>query len=57
MITMHALGAIERILAENNVPIPSGRGREKLNKIARLVETASMPDGDKERIRNLLQTT
>ncbi|MDP3727196.1 MAG: hypothetical protein Q8R35_00995 [bacterium] len=56
MISMHAFAAIEHILSENGIPIPEGRGREKLDKIARLIETANMPDAAKKRIRNLLRT-
>lgn len=56
MISEAAFSTIERILAQNGIPIPEGRGREKLAKIARLVETANMPEGAKQRIQNLLRT-
>lgn len=56
MISGAVFGTIERILTENNIPIPPGHGREKLEKIARLVETTEMPEDAKERIRNLLRT-
>lgn len=41
-------------MTENGIPIPDGRGDEKLEKITRLVETHPMSDNVRERLRNLL---
>lgn len=51
---MSVFSSIERILKENGLPVPDGRGEEKLRKIAKIVETHEMPEKVRERLRNLL---
>lgn len=51
---MSVFCSIERIMRENKVPIPAGRGNQKLDEIARIVETHPMPDDVRQRLRNLL---
>ena len=51
---MGTFSTIERIMEENGLPIPEGRGNEKLDKIARIVETYEMPEDVRQRLRNLL---
>ncbi len=51
---MGTFSTIERIMEDNGLPVPSGRGNEKLNEIARIVETHEMPEDVRQRLRNLL---
>lgn len=51
---MGTFSTIERIMEENGLPIPKGRGNQKLNEIAKIVETHEMPDDVRQRLRNLL---
>jgi hypothetical protein len=51
---MGVFSSIERIMEENGLPVPSGHGNEKLDKIARIVETHEMPEDVRQRLRNLL---
>lgn len=54
MNTGPKFNSIERIMRENNIPVPDGRGPEKLDKIRRLVDTYNMPPEVRQRLRNLL---
>ena len=45
---------IEDILRANNIPIPSGRGREKLDAIRQFVRSHPMSEDVRERLKNLL---
>ncbi|GEM_PF-2804717 len=56
MISGDAYDAIEYILRENGIPIPEGRGQEKLDEIVKLVRKSKMLAEAKERINNLLRT-
>jgi hypothetical protein len=40
----------------HGIPIPAGRGQEKLDKIVELIRKSKMPTEAKERINNLLRT-
>ncbi len=46
--------AIERIMHENGLPIPGGRGEEKLEKIIDIVCTHDMPKDARRQLRTLL---
>ena len=53
-MNMHAFLAIEKILADNGLPIPEGQGKEKLDKIREIVRKYEMPDDVRQRLQNLL---
>jgi hypothetical protein len=53
-MNLNTFRSIERIMAENGIPIPEGRGEEKLDAISRIVEDHPMSEDVRERLRNLL---
>jgi hypothetical protein len=57
MIGGDAFAAIEGILDDYGIPIPEGRGWEKLEAMRLLVERSTAISAmDKQRVRNLLAT-
>lgn len=53
-INFKTFESIERILRENDLPVPEGRGQAKLDAIQRVVRESEMPDEVRRRLQNLL---
>jgi hypothetical protein len=48
-------GTIERLMRENGIPVPEGRGDAKLEEIRRIIAKHAMSDDLRQRLENLLR--